>query len=289
MTALFFNMNNVEKIAKQNNPVIECKSCGNKFAYNVRFCPYCNSVNEIGDELKFQEELEDIRDDMEDLNEDISEIHEEAIKQEVTKNAKIIIIVSIVVIALLVMGWFGHTVIHSVASKIEDEKTKSEIQWENEIFPMLDELYEKEDFESINDFYDEFYLSSGWEKHSLYFWKHDNFITVYRLYAHILDSIESIEKYPDSIDVQKIDIFENAVSLILTDWGKYDYDQNFSQRDYEYIAKYQEYALNVLKEHYNISEEDLNGMRDELFDPEGNMDYPSGKMCREKVKELTWY
>lgn len=282
-------MNNVEKIAKQNNPVIECKSCGNKYAYNVRFCPYCNSVNEIGDELDYQEKLEDIRDDMEDLNEDISEICEEAIKQEVTRNAKIIIIVSVIIIAFLLLGWLGYTVIHSVVSRIEDNKTKSEIQWESETFPMLDELYEKEDFEAINEFYDEYYLSSGWKDHSLYFWQHDNFMTVYRLYVHMLDSFEFLEKYPDSIETHKTDIFENAVSLILTDWENYDSTRDFTERDYEYIARYKEYALNVLEEHYNISEEDLNDMRDELFDPAGNMSYPNGTMCREKAKELTWY
>lgn len=278
-------MSNVERLAKKNNPIVLCKSCGANIGYNVRFCPHCGSSNEIGDELYYQEKLEDIREDLEEL----TDKSEDMIKDEATKFSKKILIVGIAVVAVLLVFGGAFLMYRSVLSRVRDSKNKSDIAWQKETYAKLDELYDNNDFEAIDEFYTEYYLSLEWEKHSLAFWKHDTFMQVYSLYAHLNDALKMLQNYPDSLGVERIDIFEDSVKLVMTDWDKTDYNKTLNEKDYENIALYRDFALKVLDEHYHLTADDLDNMFDELFDKEISVYCPDGNKCRNKAKELQWY
>lgn len=278
-------MSNVNNIAKSNTPFVECRNCGAQVDYSVRFCPYCGSANEIGEELFYQEKLEDIRENMENLG----DIPNEMVKSEVSRNAKTILKIMLITVSVLFVIGAAYMIFRSYYSHLSDIKTKEDIAWQKETFAMLDDMYDRDDFESISAFYDDYYLSLGWEKHSLYDWPHNDFIIAYRLYEHMLNTIDDIDRYPDILPTGKVDVFEDAVMLIESDWQKSDYRNCLTAKDYENISKYQKHALEILSEHFKISEDDLNAMRNDLFDAKASPYSPNGNMCREKGKQLVWY
>lgn len=277
-------MSNVENLAKENNRLIRCQSCASLIEYSARFCPYCGSTNEIGDELSYQDKLEDIREDMEELG----DIPDKVIKDEVMTSAKRLKKMAIVAATVLVVIFIIYMVASVYRSRSEDVKIKEQIAWERENYGTMDELYEADDFDAIREFYKNYYLTLEWEKHSMSYWEHDYFMSVYEIYAHMNDILNTIELYPERAEYEKTDVFEDAAKLYYTDWEKGDYRKQLNAKDCKNIEEYRTKALEVLSDHFLLSQDDMENMRNELFDFSFSSYSPDGNKCRDKGRQLDW-
>lgn len=267
------------------NRIIKCKNCGAKFSAQDKFCPYCGSVNDIGDELEYQKKLEDIREDLDELG----DVSKEAYIAETKINAKRISVIVVIIAAVaIIAGFFIPKIVLSV-QKAKTERVVDDLKWEKETYAKLDDMYDRGDFEALGEFYKDYYLSMEWENHSVYGWQHNKFMEVYQVYMDMKDNLRFCTDYPENVDGTKAYVFENCVKLIMTDWEKSDYEKMLNDSDYQNINKYIKEAYLVLDEHFHVSKDDLEMMRDELFDYSISSVYPDGRMCSEKGRKLEWY
>lgn len=143
-----------------------CSSCAAEYDDTLPKCPYCGTLNYKGAEAEYFEKLEDVRSDMEELEE--VPIHET--KRELARQGAFV---------KKVLLFFGGIVLVLAALTVymnRDMKmdAKAEYRWKQEVFPILDGLYEEGNFEELLDTY--------WEVAAddmpLWDWEHADFCDV---------------------------------------------------------------------------------------------------------------
>ncbi len=122
--------------------LMECKSCGAHFDEMLPECPYCGTVSIKGAQAEYMEKLEDIRSDVENL----SAVPAQVTKKELKKQTKIIlwalgICGALLLICVLIEVIFGY--------KPQERDEKADYLWLQENLPILNELYEQEQYEEL--------------------------------------------------------------------------------------------------------------------------------------------
>lgn len=122
--------------------LMECKSCGAHFDEMLPECPYCGTVSIKGAQAEYMEKLEDIRSDVEDL----SAVPAQVTKKELKKQTKIIlwalgICGALLLLCVLIEVFFGY--------KPQERDEKADYLWLQENIPLLEELYEQEQYEEL--------------------------------------------------------------------------------------------------------------------------------------------
>lgn len=260
-------MSEVSKMINKMPKDIECPSCGAIFDIHLDRCPYCDSVNEYGDEEKYLKHLEDIKDNLENVQYIPENVYKDEAKSGMKKAVKVMIIILIILFGLSVAIF---TVVKIVERKQLNEEI-AQIKWEQENYPALDEMYANEDYEGLFAFWNTLYEDDGYKHYSIWTWKHYDFLSAYRDYATIKGYWDDIKEGKG----QKGDYrykygFSDAVVLIYTPWDtKKDVAKTINERDYEQIMGYVEYAREFLHEVFHMSDEDIDNLKDEIL-----MDYP---------------
>ena len=140
-----------------------CTSCGAVYDPELSKCPYCGTLNLAGAEAEYFERLEEVREDLEAL-EDVP-IHET--KREVRKQGAFLKRVFVVLGSFLFLG----TVIMLITNRDEKVDRKAEYQWKQEVFPVLDALYEEKKFADLI----EMFHSITAEEDAIWDWEHADF------------------------------------------------------------------------------------------------------------------
>lgn len=131
--------------------LMECKSCGAHFDEMLPECPYCGTMSIKGAQKEYMDKLEDIRSDVEDL----SAVPAQVTKKELKKQTKIIlwalgICGALLLLCVLIEVFFGY--------KPQERDEKADYLWLQENIPLLEELYEQEQYEElmkkVNDAYE---------------------------------------------------------------------------------------------------------------------------------------
>ena len=122
--------------------LMECESCGAHFDEMLPECPYCGTVSIKGAQAEYMEKLEDIRNDVEEL----SAVPAEVTKKEIKKQTKIIlwalgICGALLLVCVLIEVFFGY--------KPRERDDKADYLWLQENIPLLDEMYEQEQYEEL--------------------------------------------------------------------------------------------------------------------------------------------
>ncbi len=140
-----------------------CPSCSAEYDDTLPKCPYCDTLNYKGAEAEYLEKLEDVRADMEDL----SDVPEQETKKEFIKQGKFLkkILLGIgicVILSMALMYWINR-----------EQKTdsKAEYIWKQENYPIWEELYENQEYDTL--------LEKYWEAAKIgmpyWDWKHGDF------------------------------------------------------------------------------------------------------------------
>lgn len=278
-------MNEVQRLAEAEEQNITCKSCGATIPISSKFCSFCGSVNEIGDELDYQEKLKNLKENLEDLE----NVTEDSYKEEVVKNVRNIGRIAIIIGALFVVIAIIVAIIFYVHQKRKTVALRDEIVWQKETYARLDEMYENGDYDAICDFYNDFYMSNDYGRYSLGAWEHNTFLDVYTLYKELIRSVEFCEKYPENKDEEKNYAFNCIVSLVLTDWEKADYAKQLTGKDKSLIEEYRKYAYSVLENNFHMTEAELESIKEEMFEDNYSFTYPDHRKVMEYAEKLDWY
>ena len=164
--------------------VIVCGSCGATFDEKLAACPYCDTTNIKGAETQYLDKLEDVREDLADL----TDVPMTEVKKEVKKQTKFIIVTigTILGILLLLVGI-------SLFMKHKDgtRDLQADYIWQQENFPILEELYAQENYEEMVAFYGKAYE----EDRPVNKWEHAGFCAAMELFLDIEEAKVEIAKY----------------------------------------------------------------------------------------------
>lgn len=169
-----------------------CPNCGGEHAEWVQKCPYCGSVNELGDERVYMEHMESIRARLDKVDEEGEEYYQRNVNTSVKtlgkRIGKIVLAVLLLVAVFVAFKKFQE-------SRYSDRSMK-ELLWQKEEFPKLDALYEAGDYDGIIAAYYEENSDFGY-----YDWSHYYFVFEYYMpYKYMVQVRNStkIGELPDS-------------------------------------------------------------------------------------------
>ena len=162
--------------------IIICSSCGGECPEESSNCPYCGSTLLAGAEKKYMEQLRDVKDQMGDLEEVPMEETRTAIKKQ-GKVLKVGILIGVVVLGLVL----GATWLFDRMLYTDEKDFKQQYLWKQEYYPVMDELYAKDDYDGLFRFYEEHMED---EYAQFYTWEHFDFLRAYMTYFDYSEALK---------------------------------------------------------------------------------------------------
>lgn len=273
-------MSEFKKIINSKGSEIECPYCGAIYDIHMERCPYCDSINELGAEEDYLNDLEDIRKNLEMQDDFTQDMYVDAAKKTMKKALKVLITILIVLASIVVVIFIAYATFKAH----QEVKQRQELNWQKENFKKLDAWYDAGDYDAINDFVNQMYDNG--EYHETWRWEHYEFMQAYYKYSYIK---EYEEKYNDGTlyGYEEKYFFNDAMQLIFDVWDiKLNSAKNINKKEYNLIMEYREYARDLVKEYYNLSDEELDEFSKEIqYDPPGvGIDYNKCDKLLEKIK-----
>ena len=229
--------------------MVRCPHCGAEYEEGLLHCPYCKSVDDYQDESEYLEDLDELRDKLEDIPEETLRQNERMqTKQAVRDFRKIFVIVAVFFAAIGGIVLF-ETVISGGTRGQMEKRNREKYLWIQENYPILDEMYEKEDYEGL--------LEKFWE-------------------SGLVD--EAVQKYGEDSDEalrERAALFSDELQL------RYLSLHAKQTEDRERIASLSEEYLKDLTERFSLTEEELAEL-DRLLVK--NCGYMTNKECRDYLK-----
>lgn len=245
--------------------LIICNSCGAEFSNDEPKCPYCGTMNYEGAEKEYFEKLEDIREDVEELN----AVPMQEAKKELKKQGKFIKKIFFVVVALVAI--FG--LIIYIQEKAYERDNKADYIWQEENFPIMDEMYKSGEYEELAEFF-----QLAWEEdRPVYNWEHYTFVDAYMEVEEFYSDLEYMESTEE--------ISDGMYGVILrTQWQVYGYSfsQELTEEEKIYFADAFAAAEQHLKNDWNFDEETYQKFYESITEPYG---YVSLDDCDAYIKE----
>lgn len=166
---------------------IICISCGAECAEEAANCPYCGSTLPAGAEKKYMEQLMDVKDRLEDLDAAPLEQTKAALRSQ-GKVLKIGILIGVIFLVIVLGGAY----LFDRALHRDEEDFKQQYLWKQEYYPVMDELYDKGDFDGLTRFFEEHMED---ENAPLYSWEHYHFLSAYMTYHDYATDLKEGEYY----------------------------------------------------------------------------------------------
>lgn len=270
-------MEEVRNLIDKEKQDVYCTNCGAHFYIYEPKCPYCGTTNELGDEAKFLEHLESIIDNMEDVENIPKEAMEKEAKKTWRKAGKVFLILAVlVVIALAIVLLATKT-----TNKVSNDKTREQVLWQYENYPILDKLYEEKDYDGIIEFENELYSNPETEEFSIYNWEHIEFIASYRDYYNLVNYKDFLEEDGKADTVSKEILFSSAVELLYEPHEIKVRNGRLSKQEYENILIYQDSARQFLMDHFGMTASEVDDLASRVC-----ADYPRVGVAYEKEREV---
>lgn len=207
-----------------------CESCAGKYDEMLPECPYCGTVNVKGAEAEYLDQLEDVREDMENLK----EVPLEEIKKEFVTQGRFLrkVFVTIVIVFLVLIGIY---LLREMDWDFGRDR-KAEYFWKQENYPVMDELYEKGDYEALREYFTEEKKNPTWN------WSHSDFFFLYADLSGLL------EVYDWESDGEKWDTYDYAL-ILQAEWQVlHSYEKDgLDEQEQEKLAEY----IQIVQEHFD--------------------------------------
>lgn len=217
-----------------------CSSCGATFDDTLPKCPYCGNMNYNGAEAQYLHKLEQIRENMEDL----AETPKKAVKGEIKKQGGRLV-KTLLATAAICMIFFS---LFFLFQPKEERDYNADFSWKETNFPLMDEMYENEDYTALLNFWEQAVKdnlnSPIWE------WEHADF---YNIYMHV-DSMLTFFK--DEASGQEPS--ELSYSLLLFDELTImatEYKTNLDEEEAKKLGEYVKMAKTDFDARWNMSTE----------------------------------
>ncbi|MBP3544299.1 MAG: zinc ribbon domain-containing protein [Lachnospiraceae bacterium] len=250
---------------------MKCRNCGARIKADELTCPYCSYQNESAAKRRYMGKLREIRSGMEKL----AEQPKKTLKYEIA----VTMILTVAATAVAIGYGFLWDAFSRGNSDIEirrqNREAQQKIEWKEENYPVLDELYAKQDFPALAEI-----LSGRYdlEYECFYEWEH------YALMDAIFD-YQDIETFEELIRSEegRVDEYRIRRALIGAMNLIYGYDEStrtyngldMLDEDRAILDTLAEAAKSVLHEYLKLLPEDI----DEMYAEVGKDGYVSYSDC----------
>lgn len=242
-----------------------CESCAGKYEDTLPECPYCGSVNYKGAEAQYFNQLKEVREELEDLK----EVPVEETKQEFRKQGRFlgkVFLVTVIVFVLLIILYF---LLQADWGFHRD--SKADYLWKQQNYPLLDELYEKGDYEALREYFTEE------NDYPIGEWSHSDFYYLY------VKSTELLELYHWEKEWGELEPFDYVI--ILHDEWEVLYSQEsrmLDEQENERLAEYQQVVQESFDTRWEMSETDFEEISRQV---EENYGWISLEICETYVEK----
>lgn len=243
---------------------IFCLNCGASIDVTEPKCPFCGYINIPGAEEKFMQDLEQTQEDLSQ----IPKMQEEQIKKSFFKSSKVIWITILIVALVLIFFVGGSFACTKVLDSIflTEYDTKAEMLWERENYPILDEMYEKGDYDGILAFQDELYEINYKDNtnHGLYNWKHISFIDYYRAYKLTQETVKCLDEGDEISEYLVHDLVYNCMRYHYRAYLE-EYSTVTPQEE-QLLEEYREYMEEVFYNRLKFTDEEADALYEKAVD-----------------------
>lgn len=244
---------------------IICSSCGAEFDDTLPKCPYCGSLNYKGAEAEYLGKLEGVRQDMQQLE----QVPERELKEKLKKKQKF---VGKLLIILAVAAAVFVAIVYRVRY-IEPRDAQADYLWEKENFPVLDRLYEAQDFEGLADFYEQAIA----EDRLIDRWEHSGIFTRLMSCRNAREYLALEQSGETLLEYQEVQLLDDYWILRGMDYS----GSVLPEEDKEYIRPYVAATLNSMADRYTFTAEEEKKFEDSL---RNNYGYPKYEDCEEYIR-----
>ena len=248
--------------------MVHCPHCGAEYEEGLLHCPYCKSVDDYQDESEYLEDLDELRDKLEDIPEETLRQNDRMQKKQAVRDLRKIFVIVAVFFAAIGGIVLFETVMSGNTQGQVDKRNREKYLWIQENYPILDEMYEKEDYEGLL----EKFMESG-----------NDLLTALEKISVIREGDlqlvdEAVQKYGEDSDEalrERAALFSDELQL------RYLSLHAKQTEDRERITSLSEEYLKDLTERFSLTEEELAEL-DRLLVK--NYGYMTNKECRDYLK-----
>lgn len=262
-------MSEISELIEQEVQDRLCPDCGAHFNIHAPKCPYCGEINEFGDEEAYLRDLDAIREKLDKAK----NIPKETLKKEAKFQGKRILKVFLFVIIVTAIGVSIYFYYSNKEKKDAEKQYLEQHAWQQENYPLLDEMFDEGKYDEIVQFANNLYLSNetNGTGFSIWSWQHYQWYTAYERYKNAKDYYEDESKQKNYGIDSKTFIFYDAMYIFVEAWEtKLNTVGNLTKEDYDLILSYQEELRSLMMECYKITNEDIDEMIQLVaFDPPG--------------------
>ncbi len=244
---------------------IICSSCGAEFDDTLPKCPYCGSLNYKGAEAEYLGKLEGVRQDMQQLE----QVPEQELKEKLKKKQKFVVKILII---LAVAAAVFVAIVYRVRY-IEPRDAQADYLWEKENFPVLDRLYDAQDFEGLAEFYEQAIA----EDRLIDRWDHSGIFTRLMSCRNAREYLALEQSGETLLEYQEVQLLDDYWILRGLDYS----GPVLSEEDKEYIRPYVAATLNSMADRYTFTAEEEKKFEDNL---RNNYGYPKYEDCEEYIR-----
>ena len=258
--------------------IVKCPYCGASFEEGLLRCPYCGSVDDHQDETEFLEDLDEIRDKLEDLPEETirqtNRMQRKEAVQDMGRILKRVGIVAVIVLLIVGLGLFFDRVVEGNSPAKRDQENRERYLWLQEHIPLLDEMYEKGDYEGLLEAY-----QSG-DGTWYYEWEHYSLLEGLRLLGRVREmDIPILEESEKTFGADSRQAAEDRSVLLADELEILYFDkQARNKEDAETIRELSADVREDLENRFALTDEELEYFRKKMTE---NYGYISIRECRE--------
>lgn len=254
--------------------MIYCENCHAPIEEDSAKCPYCGALHVPGGEKQYMERLYGIRKDVEDL----SDVPVQEYRREIGKSGRVI---RRTLLTAVVLAAFAGLILFACRKAFDDEPTPEEararMQWEKEVFPKLDALYEAGDYDGVVEYV---YENQDGDYYSIANWKHADFINVYTWYQSCTEKLDQAVSEGYGAQEAGECIID---ALFLMQDRSYD---TYTQSEKALIGAYQEEVKERIGTVLDIQEEELALLYEECCVEDEYGVYLDYKTAKKKVRDF---
>ena len=243
--------------------MIKCQNCGADIEELVPRCPYCGAMNEAGAEHKYMQDLYKLKDDLEDLG----DMPQEEISDEVKIHAKftgkafgVIVLIVLLLVGIFLFLQFSGDLIwkaHEVITHTRSADAREQMQWERKYFPQLDTWYEEENYEAIQNFFNETDEAADGIQYNYSNWEHWGLMAFYDPWRECMDLWNRVKNGGETYFYE----FQSALYDALT----MSYDRELfplkNEKDCEQADAWIADADVFVKEVYDMDEQEIQNLK----------------------------
>ena len=247
-----------------------CPNCGAAIYENEAECPFCGYINFPGAEEKF---MRDIRKTERDMSH-IPDLQKEEYKKTMSKSSKIIFVTVGITALIAAIILAIYLLFDRVLFTYSEADAKAQMLWNDENYPILNEMYENGDYDGILEFEYDLYDKNSENKtqYNMYDWEHYYFISGYRNYKNTEAYFEQMDMGMELSKYGK----ENLVYYCMWFYDR-QYDRNreylpYTDEEIELLDGYREITNGYLFGRLGFTKEEADELQKKALGEYGHLD-----------------